>query len=58
MQQTYEEEFKHFKVITEEGTDKYSVTFKITKNYYEALSNSINLGGDDKYIIVKSIQVY
>ena len=32
IQQTYEEQFKNFKVITKEGTDKYSVTFKITKN--------------------------
>lgn len=55
MQQTYENHFKHFKVITEEGTDKYSVTFKITKNYYEAL-NSMNLKNEDKYSIVKSIQ--
>lgn len=56
MQQTYEEQFKYFRVITEEGTDKYSVTFKITKNYYDALNNSINLNGEDKYSIVKSIQ--
>jgi len=56
MQETYEEQFKYFKVITEEGTDKYSVTFKITKNYYEALNNSITLNGEDKYSIVKSIQ--
>ena len=57
MQQTYEEQFKYFRVITEEGTDKYSVTFKITKNYYDALNNSINLNVEDKYSIVKSIQV-
>lgn len=56
MQETYEEKFKHFKVMTEEGTDKYSVTFKVTKDYYDALNNSISLNGEDKYSIVKSIQ--
>lgn len=53
---TYEEQFKHFKVIIQEGTDKYSVTFKITKNYYKALSNSLELNAETKYDIVKAIQ--
>lgn len=56
MQETYKDQFKHFKIITESGTDKYSVTFKITKDYYNALNNSINLNGEDKYSIIKSIQ--
>lgn len=56
MQLTMEEQFKNFKVITEEGTDKYSVTFKITKNFYEALKNSIELTGEDKMSIASSLQ--
>lgn len=56
MKRAYEEQFKFFKVITEQGTDKYSVTFKITKNFYDALNNNINLNKDDKYSIIKSIQ--
>lgn len=56
MQHAYEEQFKYFKVITQEGTDKYSVTFKITRNYYDALNNSLELNAETKYDIVKSIQ--
>lgn len=56
MQHAYEEQFKYFKVITHEETDKYSVTFKITKNYYDALNNSLELDAETKYDIIKSIQ--
>ena len=56
MQKTYEEQFQYFKVITTEGEDKYSVTFKITKDFYEALNNSFELSSENKYEIVKELK--
>lgn len=56
MEQTYKEKFKYFKsMITSEG-DTYSITVKVTKNFYEALGNDYKLSGEDKYEIAKSIQ--
>jgi hypothetical protein len=56
MQKTYEEQFQYFKVFTTEDEDKYSVTFKITKDFYEALNNGFELGSEDKYEIVKELK--
>ena len=57
MQIAYKEQFKYFKVITEEQDDKYMITFKITKNYYDALNNSLKIKGQTKYDIISEIEV-
>lgn len=56
MQETYEEKFKYFKVYTEDNDDKYSVIFKITKNYYEALNDTLDFNNETKTEIIKSFQ--
>lgn len=56
VQKMYEEQFKHFKIITKSEEDKYSVTFKITDDFYEALNNSLSINSEDKYSIIKDIQ--
>ena len=56
MQIAYKEQFKYFKVITEEQDDKYMITFKITKNYYDALNNSLKIKGQTKYDIISEIE--
>lgn len=56
MQIAYEEQFKYFKVMTEEQDDRYMITFKITKNYYDALNNSLKINGQTKYDIVREIE--
>ena len=56
MQIAYKEQFKYFKVITEEQDDRYMITFKITKNYYDALNNSLKIKGQTKYDIIREIE--
>ena len=56
IKEEYQKQFKHYKLITEEKDDRYSVTFKITKNYYEELRNNFNLYGEDKYSIIRTMQ--
>ena len=56
MQIAYKEQFKNFKVITEEQDDRYMITFKITKNYYDALNNSMKIKGQTKHDIIKEIE--
>ncbi len=56
MQKKYEKQFQNFKLITHDKDDKYSVTFKITKDYYKALNNSFNINGESKNDIIKSIR--
>ncbi len=56
MQIAYKEQFKYFKVITEEQDDRYMITFKITKNYYDALNNSLKIKGQTKYDIISEIE--
>ena len=56
MQIAYKEQFKYFKVITEEQDDKYMITFKITKNYYDALNNSLKIKGQTKHDIISEIE--
>ena len=55
-EKTYTEKFKNVETIIGESDDKYSVTFKITKNYYDALNENFNLSGNTKVEIIKSIQ--
>ena len=56
MQIAYKEQFKYFRVITEEQDDKYMITFKITKNYYDALNNSMKINGQSKFDIITEIE--
>lgn len=55
-EQTYKQYFKNVKTIIYEGTDEYSVTFKITKNYYDALTSIVSNDSKDKLEIIKAIQ--
>lgn len=56
MKKAYTEQFKYVDTIIHESDDEYSVTFKITKNYYDALNGSFSISGDTKLEIIKSIQ--
>ena len=56
MEKAYTEQFKYVDTIIHESDDEYSVTFKITKNYYDALKGSFSISGDTKLEIIKSIQ--
>lgn len=56
IQKVYEEQFKYFRILTESKADKYSVTFQVTRNFYDALNNTIRVDGEDKYSIIRSIQ--
>lgn len=56
MKHVYKKQFKYYKVTTKEETCKYSVTFKILKNYYDALNNSLEINAKSKADIIKSIQ--
>lgn len=56
MEKAYTEQFKYVDTIINESDDEYSVTFKITKNYYDALNRSFSISGDQKLEIIKSIQ--
>lgn len=56
MKNAYEEKFRYYDILTKEGTDKYSVTFKVKKNYYEALRNSLDIKSNNKTDIIKELQ--
>ncbi len=53
MQATYEKQLKYFKVRTEEEDDEFSLIFKVTKDFNNALSNSLNMKYVSKYELAK-----
>lgn len=52
----YEEEFKYYQIITTEGKTKYSITFKVLKDYYNALSSGLDIEASNKYDIIREIE--
>lgn len=56
MEKAYKEQFKYVDTIINESDDEYSVTFKITKNYYDALNERFHISGNTKLEIIQSIQ--
>lgn len=56
MKKSYKDKLKYVDIITSEEDDKYSVTFKITKDYYEALKNSFDLEGQSKEELIMNIR--
>lgn len=56
--ESYKEQFKYMKIITNESEYEYSVTVKITDNYYDAIKNnlqSVKFDTQDKIDVVKGI---
>lgn len=56
MEKSYKSLFKHVDTIITEEEDEYSVTFKIKKNYYDALKGTFDITSQDKLEIIESIR--
>lgn len=56
MKQTYKQQLKYVDIMTKEGTDEYSVTFKVKKNYYDAFLGSFSASNNKKKDIIEAIQ--
>ena len=56
LQKTYEKQFKYYDVITYDDKDRYSVTFRVLRNQYEALNSALDVEGETKASIIQSIQ--
>ena len=56
MKQTYKQQLKYVDIMTKEGTDEYSVTFKVKKNYYDAFLGSFSVSNNKKKDIIEAIQ--
>ena len=56
MKQTYKQQFKYVDVMTKEGTDEYSVTFRVKKNFYDAFLGEFSPVENNKKAILAEIQ--
>ena len=56
MKQKYKQELKSVRVSTMDDNDKFSILFKVKKDYYDAIKNSFNTESESKYDIATSIE--
>ncbi len=56
IQLVYEEKFKDYKIITNDEDDRYSITLKINKDFYDVLNDGFSVQYEDKYDVIKEFE--